>query len=899
MKKYPHTPLFTQHPLALLACLFAAGIVSSVVLPTSLKFYLTILATLSVVCSLSLVKGRFFVAVLSLLLAMFFAGCSLALLERVSYPSDGLKRLIADGEIKPDDSLELTGVLNAPPEFARDKVLLSLTLERIRIRNTDRKTSGRVVLLASFQTSQLENEYLQLDLRYGSRLRVMTSLDRSDKYRNPGVPTLTEYLDRKGYDATGVVKSPLLIERLDGDRVSLPLAWLYDWRRQIQQQIDTHFSPETAGVLDAALLGNRYNLTKGTSERFRVGGTFHVLVISGLHISFIGAVVFLIARRLTRNRLQQFLLSTLFLWSYTIAVGAEGSVVRAALMFTLVALGSVIFRRASSVNALGGAGFVLLLWSPRAIFDPSLQLTFMSVFAIVVIAWPVLQTLSAIGAWRPTREMPYPPRCAVWLRLLCELLFWSERKWQAELARSAHTYRLFKNPVAARFERYRLQSLARYIFATVLVSISVQVVLLPFLIVYFHRLSFASLILNIGVSALLPALATVAVMALVVAQLSGVVAEPLFQLANGLNWVMVHSVDPFARLGLASTRLPAYTGWSSGIYALYYLPLVVLLVALSRWRPLAAPGKKRNIQKTTAVSFAAQLGMLGLVVFHPFSARMPDGKLHIDFLDVGQGDSALVTMPDGTTLLVDGGGRPGFLKPSIDSEPVEQEARSIGEAVVSEYLWWRGLDRVDYVLATHADADHIDGLNDVVRNFSVCSALVGRTPGGDPEYAKFAQTLTLNRTPLQVLEEGDVMRFGDVEVTVLWPPATMDANAPSQNNDSVVLSLRFGERTILLTGDIEKGAETAMIRARQNLHADVVKVPHHGSKTSSTENFVDATKPGVAVISVGRTSMFGHPHKEVVARWLASGAEVLTTGRCGTITVTTDGRELKVQRFVR
>ena len=218
--------------------------------------------------------------------------------------------------------------------------------------------------------------------------------------------------------------------------------------------------------------------------------------------------------------------------------------------------------------------------------------------------------------------------------------------------------------------------------------------------------------------------------------------------------------------------------------------------------------------------------------------------------------------------------------------------------VVSEYLWWRGLDAVDYVLATHADADHMDGLNDVIRNFRVRSALVGRTPESDSEYSKFTQTLAETRTNVEVIQAGDELQFGNVTVTVLWPNPSNDPNASSRNNDSVVLKLQYGERSVLLTGDIEKEAEVQIMRQTRNLQVDTVKVPHHGSRTSSTDAFVAATRPRFAVISVGQTSMFGHPHAEVVERWKMSGAEVLTTGRSGTISVTTNGRELWVKRFV-
>jgi competence protein ComEC len=208
------------------------------------------------------------------------------------------------------------------------------------------------------------------------------------------------------------------------------------------------------------------------------------------------------------------------------------------------------------------------------------------------------------------------------------------------------------------------------------------------------------------------------------------------------------------------------------------------------------------------------------------------------------------------------------------------------------------LSEVDYIVATHADADHIDGLNDVARNFKVRGAIVARTPSGDPEFERLAESLKQTGVSVETIGAGDVMRIGNVAFEVLWPPPMSNANAASRNNDSLVLRVRMGEKSFLFTADIEKQAEAMVIKEGIDLHSDVVKVAHHGSKTSSTEAFVSATRPSLAIISVGRTSLFGHPHKEVVERWRASGAEVITTGQKGTISVVTDGRELKVSSFV-
>ena len=897
---------FAAHPLAQLAAAFAFGVLGALVFVIPLSLLISSAGLTTLLAAAFLLKRKPGFATMFVTLATLFVGSSLATIEKNKVPTNQLKRLLNEGTIAVGEPVELTGVLERDPEIAPERLYVFLRVAKLRQKAVERESSGLVLLLAPVSEKSIAQEFDQLDLRYGARIRVMMMLERADDFRNPGVSSFTEYLDRKGYDATGFIKSPLLIERLDNERVFLPLAWLYEWRRKLQAEIDSRFSKETAGVLDAALLGNRYNLSRPTSERFREGGTFHVLVISGLHITFLGGLVFLIARRFTKNRALQFVLSVAVLWAYTLAVGAEPSVVRAALMFTVVLLAPLVARRASALNALGGAALVLLVWRPSDLLDPSFQLTFVSVLAIVIFAWPLLQRMSEVGAWRPTRETPYPPSCAPCLRSFSETLFWSKRQAKRELERANYSYKLFKVPWAGTLERFHLQRVLRYAFGAIVVSASVQIALLPILIIYFHRLSFASFLLNIGVSLMMAGVAITAVAGLLIAQVSSTLATPFIGAANVLNWLMVHSVDPFAKLGIASLRLPEYSGWASAVYGLYYVPLAALAAALARWKPLDLPTaiRKKNRRRMAQLAFAAQLLAIALIVVHPLSAGGPKGELRIDFLDVGQGDSALVTMPDNTTLLIDGGGRPGPFKKHQESdkdgdETFERETRSIGEAVVSEYLWWRGLDHIDYILATHADADHIDGLNDVARNFGVRAALVARTPSGDPEYSDFSETLSSRAIPLHTVGAGDEMRFGEVSASVLWPSASLNPHLPSGNNESIVLRLQLRDRAFLLTGDIEAPAENALLQARESLRCDVVKVAHHGSKTSSTDGFIASTRPHFAVISVGQTSVFGHPNKEVVERWKTSGAEVLTTGKSGTISFTTNGRDLNLETFVK
>ncbi|HKV35154.1 MAG TPA: ComEC/Rec2 family competence protein, partial [Pyrinomonadaceae bacterium] len=592
----PHRASLSRHPLAEIAIAFAAGVCAANYFTTRVVVLWIVGGVCAAAAIVALVKGRLTIAGVSLLAAFAVAGMMLAVQER-KYENDELRQSAGRQVI-------VTGVLLGPPEFGRDRLYLTLSVERLDVDGSSRISSGVVSLMAPFRSAGDEVEYRGFRLRYGARIRVVTAFGRVDNYSNPGVSPLSEYLDRKGYAATGVIKSPASIERVGEVWVFPPLAWLYSWRTFLQEEIHAKFDGETAGVLDAALLGNRYNLSRETAERFREGGTFHVLVISGMHISFIGGIVFLLMRRLTKRRVLQFVVPAVVVWAYSLAVGAEASVVRAALMFTFAGLAPVLFRQSTSLNGLGAAALVLLVNSPKEIFDPSFQLTFLSVLAIVVVAWPLLQTCSAIGAWYPTRETPVPSACSRGLRWFCELLFWSERKWKKELARSPYRYRLFKTPLAALLERYRVQACLRYIFAAVIVSCAVQLLLLPLMIVYFHRFSLASLVLNIVVGILLAVLTAVALAALLLSQLNATLAVPLVKFANSLDWLMIHSVDPFAHYNLVSIHLPEYSGWSSLVYLLYYVPLLVLVVTRAkRWT------------KSLAI---AQVLLVAVLVVHPF-----------------------------------------------------------------------------------------------------------------------------------------------------------------------------------------------------------------------------------------------------------------------------------------
>jgi competence protein ComEC len=891
-----------------LSICFAAGIFAGSTFNIAWKYTLAacLLAALLTVILLARKLALVFLAVAFTSLGAFYfqsleAAASL----------DRLKFAYESGEIKTGDPVEVEGALRGKPEPAINGYFLEIKADWIFYKGEQRRVSGNVRFFAPLSGDEIVTEYDRLELKYGSRVRIACNLRREDAFLNPGVPSRKDLLDQQEMDATGIIESPLLIEKISEERVFPPLAWVYEQRQNLVSEFRDKFSIPTAGIMIASLLGGKYFLDRQTAEIFREGGTFHVLVISGLHITFIGGLVVLAFRLVTRRKLWQFIAANIFLWSYALAVGAQVPVVRAAIMFTILLLAQLIYRNGTLLNSLGACAIILLVWRPADLFTASFQLTFMSVGAIVACAFPLIENLRRIGRWSPNTAAPFPARVPGWLKRFCEMLYWREEVWEIERKRNTWSANLIKSPYFKWIEAYGLKGLAAWLFEGVLVSLIVQAWLLPLLVVYFNRVSFASVLLNLWVGFFLGLESFSALIAVIFAQINSAMALPVIKLTEILNWLLLSIPRIFVANDWASSRPALYSGPLRAVYIVYFIPVILIAIAVNKWDPFSYrrrrpdEGRVREVPPVISkVSAAALLAFMFLIVFHPFSAPPADGKLHFDFIDVGQGDSTLITFPDGQTLLIDGGGVPAIKqfvpREGETYEVFEPDRGRVGETVVSPFLWQRGYSKVDYILATHADTDHMQGLVDVAKNFRVRSALMARAPADDADFTELAFVLQKRGVPVVQISRGDVIVFDDVRIEVLYPEALLPdepPGAPWDNNRSIVLRVTYGETKFLFTGDIEAGAEKALLDDPASLKADVVKVPHHGSHTSSTEDFVNAASAKYAVIPVGQRSRFGHPHQEVVERWLASGATVMTTGERGTISIVSDGHDLEVRTW--
>ncbi len=381
-------------------------------------------------------------------------------------------------------------------------------------------------------------------------------------------------------------------------------------------------------------------------------------------------------------------------------------------------------------------------------------------------------------------------------------------------------------------------------------SLAAQLALLPLLAFHFHRIAPAALVLNLLAVPLSTAVLVAGVALLLASTLAAWLATPLGVLAFGAARALLWSgtVVEGVRYLDARVATPA-----AGFVALYVVGL--LWIASGR-----SPRAAWVLTGSTAVAL-----VLGL------PAPAPNGRLQLTVLDVGQGDCLAVRSPLGRTMLVDTGG-------SFDGR------LEIGERVLGPYLWSQRTHALEVLLLTHAHPDHVGGAAFLVKNFAVAQVWEGLRPRRDRGYEALDQALRAASVPRRAVVRGDVFDWDGVRVAVLGPRG----HSPppfTQNDDSVVLKLTFGRVSLLLAGDVEASGEAGLVPGT----AQVLKVAHHGSRTSSGAGFLAELRPRVALVSAGKANPFGHPHPEVIERLRQAGAWLLRTDRDGAIEVSTDG----------
>jgi competence protein ComEC len=825
-----------QDPLIPPLAAIATGILASRFVSFETRELFIVIAAFAILSVIALWRRARVLAGACCLLGFVFAGALVDLAHRPGPRPE----LDAEGR----EPVILSGCVVQPPALSGDRERFVVELD----------PGARVQVTAYAREGQPPPA-----LSYGQRVEFEARVRRPRNFGNPGAFDYARYLARRDIYWTASMSAGDEVTVLPGQCGSRFQAAIVGLRVMALNRLAQLYQgkPYETGMMQAIMIGETYQVERVWTEQFRNTGTYHAIVISGTHTVVLAAFLMLVLRLCFVRREAALFVTSALLWLYALVTGWGSPCVRCAAGFTLFAVASYFARQRRTLNILAAVAIAFLVLDPEQMFEASFQLTFLAVGFIGAFATPLLER-TAYSRARALDDLPDTGRdlhlapAAAQFRVEMRLLAETVRIWSRLPERAS----CLAIGIPAR--------VLLYAFQLAVVSAIVQLGLALPMVVYFHRIGFS------GVSA----------NTIVVPLMCAVIPVGFIAIFTGWAWVAKAA-------GWLLAASHAAVAWHMHLEPNWRIPdpPLWLGIAIGAGSILVALAGRAG-----RVWFAAAAGalavLLALMLWHPFPPEIARHELEMTVVDVGQGDSILLTFPDGKLMLVDGGGIPTFGRRA----PAQMD---IGEDVVSTYLWNRSIARIDVMACTHAHADHIGGLPSLLTNFHAKELWTGAN-SENPAWDALRDRARRDGVRIVPLNRGQRFNYGGAELEVLAPSLDYVPKEAPHNNDSLAFRVTFGRHSFLLSGDIERQVEAELVAEGLVRKTDVLKVPHHGSKTSSTAAFLDLLQPAFAVMSAGFENSYGHPHAEVLERYAERQACVLRTDLDGLVMVRSDGRRLRM-----
>ncbi len=729
--------------------------------------------------------------------------------------------------------------------IGHDRILLEGTIDRTPYISKDRVKiyiHSNKVLLSNHQIPVQGNLLLFLregksEFRLGDRIRFLCKLYPPRGFHNPGGFSYERYLSFERVDAIAFLSEEKIWAKI-GEGYHNPFLLIVEgWRERIRQFLEREAGIPYSAIFQALVLGEQGMIPEEVKEYFIVTGIAHLLAISGDHLGIVGLLSFSIFIWIFKR----------FEWiilSISIKRLAAGLTIPCIILYTLIAGSGISVIRATIMVVT----FLLSIIFQRE--RNLLHTLALSAFIILLFSPPSLFDVSFQLSFLSVLSILYlVPKILKAERVeeipLPPTVSWKEKIW-------------------------------RYLKISLLVTGTAILGTAPFVSLHFNRISLIGVFTNIFA---IPWVGFFIVPISLMASMLSFLFYPLATFLISINQFLAKILLTVVELCASIPHASIFVSTPTAFEIVLFYSLLGISVHLRRRKNF------KYIFLTIIFIFIIDFSYWN---FKDLFKR----DLSLTFIDVGHGDSILIEFPKGKRMLIDGGGLP---KDDFD----------IGKNVVAPFLWKKKIKRIDILVLTHPDPDHLKGLNFIASQFSIGQFWESGLKISSESYNELEKTLLKrNIKRFSLNEASSPKNINGVEITVINPPKIYYPGVPFLNpsyinNHSLVLKLKYKKISILLLGDIEHEAELRISRRDDLARVDILKVPHHGSLSSSNETFLERVRPAYAIFSTSERTRGKLPHPDVLRRYERLGSKILRTDRDGAITIVTDGEKIEVKTFFR
>lgn len=664
------------------------------------------------------------------------------------------------------------------------------------------------------------------EIEYGNKIKLEGTYIKPSKSRNYRGFDYSNYL--KTENIYGTIEQNGKIELIKEKNINYLFINLYKVKNKIIKNINNKFPEETRGVFLGILLGDKSSIEENVRQNFADSSLSHILAVSGTHISYVVICISVLFKKLKLNKNIRKVLTSLVLFMYLYLVDFSASATRAVIMSNIVILQMLFYRKQDTITTIAFSSIIILINNPYSILNIGFLLSYGGTIGII----------------------------------------------------------LFVNRISIESKEDFFQRFKSYLKDICIVTISAQTIIMPIIIYYFNTISFTFIISNIIASLIIGPIIMIGLVIIAISFFKIPIISLIIRFYNILIVILVRTADIISKIPMSKIYLKTPTT----LEIIFYYSVVFLIALLIYIKKSNRKFIKKTIQidiynlknffinnRNKVLIFISIVSLISIT-----SIKIPK-ELKINFIDVGQGDSCLITTPQNKKVIVDSGG---------------SESYDVGKNVLLPYLLDKRITKIDYIMISHFDTDHCKGFEYVLENIKVKNVIISKQSETSENFKQIMKIIRKKRINLIIVQKGTKIKIDNFTTVDILSPQSENI-ADNMNDNSIVAKFEAYNFSILFTGDASEKIEKELIKEKINLKSDILKVSHHGSKTGTSEEFLKSVKPKIALIGVGENNKFGHPTEDVIKRLTENKVKIYRTDRNGEISIKIKkNKNIKIKKHI-